>query len=136
MSEQTLAEWINAEVQTRGWTKRELARRAGVSPPTISKVARGERLYIEQRTWEGLARALGMTVREVMARAGVTPDYGEVLPEVAEWSNELRAFNPALRRQTVAAVNQTLAIARLAQPGQAPDRAGSIPDPVAVAAGG
>ena len=101
-----LSEWIHYESEARGWSLREIGRRSGLSAATISKLARGERNEIERKTWEGLARAFEMTVDEVMARAGMMPDRGDVLPELKAWSDKLRQFSPADRERFVAVVDQ------------------------------
>ena len=67
-----LASWLRQEVETRGWSLREMARRAGVSHTAIINVANG-------RTRPGasfclkIARALGVPPEEVYRRAGLLP---------------------------------------------------------------
>ena len=45
----------------RGWTRRELARRAGLHEQHLAKVERGNRVRVEAETVRKLARALGCT---------------------------------------------------------------------------
>jgi transcriptional regulator with XRE-family HTH domain len=64
-----LIDWIDGELQARGWTTRELARRAGLSHTTISNVMTGKRLP----GWDflvAIAAPLGSTSVEVFIMAG------------------------------------------------------------------
>lgn len=54
------------DIAMRAWLPRDLARFAGVSPMTVSRVLRGERN--NPRTWDRLARALGHTNRRYLKR--------------------------------------------------------------------
>lgn len=49
----------------RGYSQTELARRAGLSQPTISAVESGEE-HVKATTLERLARALGVPLQELM----------------------------------------------------------------------
>lgn len=84
------SEWLTEQIVARGWTQSELARRAGVTPPTVSRVVSGENRPGHDFV-QGVARALGLPPEEVAVRAGLLPDYGEVLPE-------LKALSPRLAR--------------------------------------
>jgi len=50
--------------QRRGWSAKELSRRAGLSPSYVSKLESGE-CSASVRTFGAIARALGMTPLEV-----------------------------------------------------------------------
>jgi transcriptional regulator with XRE-family HTH domain len=67
--ENTLIEWVNEEMEARGWTMRELARRAHTAPTTISNILSHKRLA----GWDvcaALARAFGVSPIEGFIRAG------------------------------------------------------------------
>ena len=51
----------------RGWSQSELARRAGLSPGTLSFIERGETLPLPV-SQEALAAALGMDIRDLTVR--------------------------------------------------------------------
>jgi len=80
--------WFNKEVQERGWTFREVARRGGINNSTISLVAS------EQRN-PGLsfcvrvAHAFGMRPERVLRIAGLLPPLP---PPVAEEDEVMVAF--------------------------------------------
>lgn len=60
--------------RSRGWTQAELADRLGVHQTYVSKIELGER-RLDVVEAAALARALSVTVADIMARAGV--DTGE-----------------------------------------------------------
>ena len=71
MSE-NLITWLASELKTRGWSHRELARRAGLSQTAVSTVLSSQR----QPGWEfcsAVARALGEVPERVLRRAGLLP---------------------------------------------------------------
>jgi transcriptional regulator with XRE-family HTH domain len=55
---------------THGWTRRELAKRAGLHEQHLAKVERGHRHRLEAETVIKLARALGCTTDYLL---GVSP---------------------------------------------------------------
>ena len=61
------SEWIVAELDHRGWSRSEAARRGGISPSMFDKVING---YAKPgiRFIEGLAKAFGISKHEVLAK--------------------------------------------------------------------
>jgi transcriptional regulator with XRE-family HTH domain len=55
------AERVIAARGRQGWTRRELAKRAGLHEQHLAKVERGTRQHVEAETIVNLARALGCT---------------------------------------------------------------------------
>lgn len=53
--------------EDRGWTRRELARRAGVSPATITRLENGEHRGPLLSTIVHVAQALDVTTEELLA---------------------------------------------------------------------
>jgi transcriptional regulator with XRE-family HTH domain len=118
-----LAEWLRVEAARRHWSMRYIALQSGFSNTTISGIANGDNTTPE--VCKALAKVFGVTEEEVLVRAGILPDRGDILPEVAEWSNWLRELTPERRSQVVAATNQVFALLRpLAQPDQGASPAG------------
>jgi len=65
--------WLNGELQQRGWSQSELARRGGVTPASISRIASGERKP-GLEVCRAISAAFGISVTDVMRRAGIEPD--------------------------------------------------------------
>lgn len=71
-------------MKARGWSRRELARRARLTVQSVSHLVNPDRDHLgrmlEQRTIDGLALALGVPADEIMTKAaeamGVTPRPG------------------------------------------------------------
>lgn len=64
--------WLISEMNSRGWSNSELARRAGVVPSTISLLVTGKSNPGEDLC-TGIARAFRITPEEVFRRAGLLP---------------------------------------------------------------
>lgn len=100
MNEQVaFADWLAVQLRERGWSQAELARRANVAQPTISRVLSGENQAGEDLA-RGIARAFKLDPVVVMTRAGILDEYGEILPEVRAWSRRLARL-PADERAVV-----------------------------------
>jgi len=66
------ADWLNDELSSRGWSSRELARRAEIAPQTVSAIitkSRGPGL----EACVGIARAFHLPPEDVLRRAGLLP---------------------------------------------------------------
>lgn len=73
-----LAAWLNTEVARRGWSLRQLARRAGVSHTTIVKMANGIG-QPEVKTCQLVAKALAVPEDELLRMAGILPSTAKTL---------------------------------------------------------
>jgi transcriptional regulator with XRE-family HTH domain len=76
MGSEEFTKWLGHEVEHRGWTFRELGRRAGLSSGAISKVMTG----ITDPTWEfcaKVAEAMEMSSVDVFRQAGLLPPIPE-----------------------------------------------------------
>ena len=73
----TFAVWFRRELAVREWTAAEFARRSRLSPSTVGKWLRGERLYPTGASAQAIADALGVPIDEVLARAGVARIEGD-----------------------------------------------------------
>ncbi|MBN1890428.1 MAG: helix-turn-helix transcriptional regulator [Thermoflexales bacterium] len=71
MDTQSFVNWLNGEIETRGWSYRELARRGGLSHGSISLVANGQQPG--PKVCIGIAQAFGISTSEVLYRAGHLP---------------------------------------------------------------
>lgn len=78
------ADWLQQQISDRGWSQSELARRAGVTPPSINKILSRER-FPGVDICRGIARAFGMRDIEVLQIAGLAdPELSDSTPSVRE----------------------------------------------------
>ena len=61
---------IQAERRRRGWSQRELGRRAGLTQPKISGIERGGRPWVPSLVLVRLAAALELPVEDLERAAG------------------------------------------------------------------
>lgn len=106
-----MAKWINDELERRGWSQRELGRRADISNTTISKVASGE----IDATWDfcaAVGRAFGERPEVVFRLAGLLPpphgQMDDLSQDEAEIVQAYRAL-PVSHRQTAIDIVRGLA---------------------------
>lgn len=64
------SDWVNAELESRGWGYSELSRRSGLSVSGISSMMTGQR-QPGLDMCKGIARAFGMRPEEVLYQAGL-----------------------------------------------------------------
>jgi transcriptional regulator with XRE-family HTH domain len=81
-----LAGWLTEQVAARGWSFRELGKRAGLSAQAITRFAHGEQVP-RPDSCRKVAAALGVSSREVMRLAGHLPPAPVDEPDIApdEW---------------------------------------------------
>jgi transcriptional regulator with XRE-family HTH domain len=78
-------EWIDKELYKRGWSRREAARRAGISASMMNKVINQE-ANPGISFYRGIAEAFGISIVEVLAKAGELQDHKhDELTEEAEF---------------------------------------------------
>jgi transcriptional regulator with XRE-family HTH domain len=70
--ESDLSEWILAEIDKRGWSLRQLARRAELSHSVVASVANGTS-NAGLEVCMGLARAMHTPLEEIFRLAGILP---------------------------------------------------------------
>lgn len=105
--EKDFSAWLMAELEKRGWTNSELARRAGVVPSTVSMILSNQK----QPGLDfciGVARALGELPESILRRAGLLPP----LPAAVEMENEvLQIYRtlPITQRRTILSMLRALA---------------------------
>ena len=64
------SEWLEAELNQRGWRQAELVRRSGLSVGHVSRIITSQRLPGSDAI-QGIARAFKMPVEDVMRQAGL-----------------------------------------------------------------
>ena len=98
--ENTLATWLNKEIEDRGWSQRELARRANISHTTISQVI----AEVRQPSWDfcaSIARALGEPVDHVFVLAGLKRPPLPAVEEEKEALGILRGLSASVRQSAM-----------------------------------
>jgi transcriptional regulator with XRE-family HTH domain len=101
-----LTDWLNQQAEDRGWSYREMARRAGLSHSAISNVTSGNALA----GWDfclGIGRALGEDPVYVFRLAGLLPPAPAAVEEEREVLGILRRL-PATVRSTVVTILRAL----------------------------
>lgn len=69
---EAFSQWVDKELDRRGWSRNEAARRGGISDSMFSKVING---YANPGLdfCRGVSRAFGMPLEDVFRRAGILP---------------------------------------------------------------
>jgi transcriptional regulator with XRE-family HTH domain len=91
-----LVSWLIKELEERGWSHRELARRAGLSQTTVSQVISQQR----KPTWDFcavVAKALGEPVDRVFVLAGLKRPLPPPVEEEHEALGILRGLSASVR---------------------------------------
>jgi len=103
--------WLIVEMNTRGWSNSELARRSDVVQSTVSLVLSGKSRPGDDLC-TGIARAFRITPEEVFRRAGLLPPLlaSENDPTITRVVEYLRRLSPIDRAEVL-----TYAMFRYAQ---------------------
>ena len=89
---QRFLDWLHAELDQRGWSYRETARRAGLSHGSLSQIANGRQPGFA--VCLALSRALGYPLTQVLWLAGYIerpPGHDPLLDELAHVAHPLPA---------------------------------------------
>ena len=102
--------WLVSEMDTRGWSQSETARRGKISSQMINAVV-NRQTGVGVPFCTGVARAFNVPVEEVLRRAGILPQTGDLLPEVRDWNERMRALTVDQRAGVVAVMESALRLA-------------------------
>ena len=81
----SLGAWLKNEARQRGYSLREVGRRAGISQTTVARIARGDVRSLSAETIIALASVFDAPLVDVYRLAGLLPDAAPVtLPEQLE----------------------------------------------------
>ena len=94
--------WLNQELETRGWSRSEAARRGNVSASMFDKVINGQ-AKPGINFCRGVAKAFNLPVIDVLRKAGIenTDWPGNKVEEIKELFNQLTIENQAYIRQQI-----------------------------------
>jgi len=93
---ESFGRWLQEERKKRGWTVRELARRADVSHAALSNVLTGKR-NAGHEVARKVAEAMGVPVTEAFRRAEILPGTVEEPIEFSELLAIMRELDPEER---------------------------------------
>ena len=99
--ETRFSEWLVRQLQDRGWSQRELARRSDISHTTVSEVLGN----VRRPTWDfcaSIAGALGENPDAVFVRAGLKEPLPEPVTEETEVVGLMRVLDVQLRAAALA----------------------------------
>lgn len=91
--ESTFRDWLNNELNKRGWTQSHLAQVAGLSRGTLSNITSGSR-GIGQETCNAIARAFQIPPEIVYRAAGLLPPKNDRTQLIEELEDVLRKLPP------------------------------------------
>lgn len=96
------ANWVNEQLDDRKWSQAELARKAGISRATISKLlSYNEDQMPTAETLVSIARALRFPPEYVFRKAGILPVEPDDDPSLAEANQLLSELPEEYRKQAL-----------------------------------
>lgn len=106
---QDFATWLLGELETRGWSRAELARRAGISAAVVDQIVNGM-ANPGLKVCQGIARAFNMPLEDTLRLAGILPSL-EDEPTLASRWRRLSALPIAQRQQVLDLLDAALTLA-------------------------
>ena len=102
---------LSRVLRERGWSQRELARRANVSHTSIAKVLNGEKRPTSEFC-QAIAPAIGVSIDEIYQWAGLLPEGPEESPpEFEDWGRRLARLSEEKRRVALETMEGVLRVA-------------------------
>lgn len=101
------SEWLQAEMDKRGWSQSDLARNADLNRAVINKLLNGKS-HPQHPTLEAISRALRIPIEITYRAAGLlpsTPDNDDVVEEAI---HVLKSIQSAQRKATAIALLKAL----------------------------
>jgi len=100
-----LSDYLNEEIERRGWSKRELARRAGISSAQVTDVL-NERANPGVEFCVKVGDALRVAPEKILRMAGLLPPLPGIDGDaaIAETVELMRRLTPEVREEVVAYV--------------------------------
>lgn len=101
------AEWLQAEMDKRGWSQSDLARFADLNRAVINKLLNGKS-HPQPATLEAISRALKMPIEITYRAAGLLPASPDRDEAIEEAIHVLRNIHSAQRKATALALLKAL----------------------------
>ena len=101
------SEWLQAEMNKRGWSQSDLARAADLNRAVINKLLNGKS-HPQPSTLEAISRALKIPVEIIYRAAGLLPANSDHDETVEEALYVLKNIHSAQRKATAVALLRAL----------------------------
>lgn len=101
------SEWLQAEMDKRGWSQSDLARYADLNRAVINKLLNGKS-HPQPSTLEAISRALKIPIEITYRAAGLLPTTTENDDAIEEAIHVLKRFQSAQRKATAVALLKAL----------------------------
>lgn len=97
----TFIDWLNSELNSRGWTDYELAKRAKISPSVISRARIGS--LPKYSACNSIASAMKIPLETVLRKAGLLPENAttNLDREIDEMSYLFQQLSPDDRKRVL-----------------------------------
>lgn len=116
------SDWLLNEINKRGWSQAELARRAGISRQIISNYINRQREKPDSDVLVSISRALNLPAETVFRAAGLLPPVSEDTEYQEEFFHLLSQLSPQERQEILELLRFKAARQRYAKPPQSPSR--------------
>ena len=101
------SEWLQAEIDKRGWSQSDLARSADLNRAVINKLLNGKS-HPQPATLEAISRALKVPIEITYRAAGLLPINSDNDDAVEEAIHVLKSIQSAQRKATAIALLKAL----------------------------
>jgi transcriptional regulator with XRE-family HTH domain len=101
------SDWLQAEMDKRGWSQSDLARYADLNRAVINKLLNGKS-HPQPQTLEAISRALRIPIEMTYRAAGLLPSMPENDDAVEEAIHVLKSIQSAQRKATAIALLKAL----------------------------
>jgi len=105
---QTFSVWLTEEIDKRGWSEAEFARRGKITPQSVNQVI-NDINKPGMKMFQAAARAFEMPLAEVMRIAGEMPPRPST--PVESWRERLEELSPETRQDVIETVERILRLA-------------------------
>ena len=101
------SEWLQAEMNRRGWSQSDLARAADVNRAVINKLIHGKS-HPQPATLEAISRAFRIPIESIYRAAGLLPISPDIDETIEEGIHALKSIRSAQRKATAVALLKAL----------------------------
>lgn len=99
VKQETLGDFVRRVAREKDLSFSKIARRGGISPPSVSDIVSGKTQEIKSRTIAALAKGLGVPEREVYEVVSGKPKANADAPEFPELNDVPKEIQPLVIKQ-------------------------------------